>query len=60
MLMTGHNRVEDMEAGRVDFHYNTVSKANIWKVYFIKEIIYVRNDDLFLDVMEEIEEISPK
>ena len=51
MLMTGHNRVEDMEAGKADFQYNTVSEANIWKVNFTKEIIDVGNYDLSVDGM---------
>ena len=43
------NLGKDMEAGKADFQYNTVSEANVWKVDFIKEIIDVRNDDLAVD-----------
>ena len=59
MLLAEMNRIEDLEAGKTDFDYHPVDKADHWRIDFIKELVDVKHDDLVIPGLEknELEEI---
>ena len=59
MLLTGKNRIEDLEALNEDFEYHTVDDDEKWKIDLVKELIDVRHDELTVEGldMDELEEI---
>ena len=59
MLLTGKNRIEDLEALNEDFEYHTVDDDEKWKIDLVKELIDVRHDELTVEGldMDELQEI---
>ena len=59
MILTGLNRVEDLQPGKVDFEYHKVEKNDEWKVGFVKELVNIKQEELTVAGMslEELEEI---
>ena len=49
MMLAGVNKIEDLEAAKVDFSYHTVSSADEWKINFVKEVTDVKNDELAVE-----------
>ena len=59
MIMAELGRIEDMKPGKVDFEYHKVKKIDEWKIWFVQEIVDVKQEELNITGMDlaEIEEI---
>ena len=59
MLLTGMNKVEELESGNIDHEYHQVENDEKWRINVIEELIDVRLGELSIPGIElkEIEEI---
>ena len=58
MLLTGKTRIQDLKSGDTDFEYK-IPEEELWRVSMIKELVDIKEHDLFVPGFEEedIEEI---
>ena len=46
MILAGVNRIDDLEAAKVDFDYHPVNGGDEWRIDFVRELVDVQNDEL--------------
>ena len=59
MILAGVNRIDDLEAAKVDFDYHPVNGGDEWRIDFVRELVDVQNEELRVEGLarKEVEEI---